>query len=174
MRRPRSEAATAKTQLLDAALAEAQKKVATLKHAARDVKAKLKQAKKAARRAKKAVRRARKAHDAGGNATAEVTQAQTSSAETQMMGTPVKSRPVKKAKPVKTVKTVVKPAKAATKTKATRRAKKKKAPASGRGRTIASGPASETPVPENILADASRAADWNQDEWTADVAVKSE
>jgi len=90
------------------------------------------------------------------------------------MVTPVKSRPVKKAKPVKTVKTVVKPTKAATKTKATRRAKKKKAPASGRGRTIASAPASETPVPENILADASRAADWNQDEWTADVAVKSE
>jgi len=165
----------AKTQSLDAAFTEAQRKVAALKQAARDVKAELKQAKKAARRAKKAVRRARKAHHAGDSATAEVPQAQTSSTETRIRVTPAKSKPVKKAKRVKTVKTVMKTAKAAKKTKATRGAKKKaSAPVSGRRRTIASEPPSQTPGPENILPDASGTGDWNQDDWTTDVAVKSE
>ena len=176
MRRPRFETGAAGTKSLDAALAEAQRKVDVLKRTARDVKAQLKEAKKAARRAKKAVRRARKTEIPSDGAVPEVTPAQTSSTKTRPTITPVKAKPVKKAKTGKPVQAVVKTVKTVSKMKSTRSGKKRTPPLTGgRRRTIANPPPpDQAPAMESILPEANRAADWNQDEWSADLSVKSE
>jgi histone H1/5 len=180
MKSSRSAAGGARVRPLDAALREALQRVKALKKNAREVKSQLKEAKKAVKRAAKAVRRAKKAETPTDDAAAGQPAARRARARKPAKS--VKAKAARKTAAATKPATAKKP-KAATRATTVKKAKPSKtaspkartSPAAARRRPAAPAPApKEAPAYELESALAGGEAEWNQDDWTADLPAKSE